>query len=148
MKQVMNLKTRLEQWQVSVCQYHRKHFRLNIMPSLANIRSCNTAVCDPRLLNQVLHCCSTQPTMVFILHITGTNYMYAMLCKKTLLHVITFRVTRWVLGVWLAGFWSFSLDHTWQRRHIFLNSLDFDYFWLSRCWIFGPSAGLSQLWNI
>jgi hypothetical protein len=41
------------------------------------------------------------------------------------IHVITFWVTRWVLGVWLFGFWSSSLAHTWQRRHIFLNSLDF-----------------------
>jgi hypothetical protein len=39
--------------------------------------------------------------------------------------LIPFWVTRWVLGGWLAGFWSSSLDHTWQRRHVFLNSLYF-----------------------
>jgi hypothetical protein len=30
----------------------------------------------------------------------------------TIIHVITFWVTRWVLCVWLAGFWSSSLDYT------------------------------------
>jgi hypothetical protein len=76
--------------------------------------------------------CNSEPWTVFARLWTRIDY----LLHHNIIHVTTFWVTRWGLGVWLAEFWSSSQNHTWQR-YIFLNAHFRDIFSkLAGFWLF------------